>query len=124
MQLACWSSSSPGQPSATAVNDVAAAAHLLASVVIAKRRPTDVYEWGQRTMPMSLAAEIQRRLLPAASTREASSFSLAGWLEPAGDVGGDTFDYSLDFDTLHASITDAVGHDLDFAMLATLAVGS
>jgi serine phosphatase RsbU (regulator of sigma subunit) len=39
-------------------------------------------------------------------------------------VGGDTFDYSLDLDTLHLSITDAVGHDFDSAMLATLAVGS
>jgi serine phosphatase RsbU (regulator of sigma subunit) len=114
----------PGTPSATAVAEVEAAAHLLAYVVIANRRHTDLYEWGQRTMPMSLAAEIQRRLLPAASTCEASSFSLAGWLEPAGNVGGDTFDYSLDVDTLHVSITDAVGHDFDSAMLATLAVGS
>jgi serine phosphatase RsbU (regulator of sigma subunit) len=114
----------PGQASAETVAEVEAAGHLLAYVVIANRRHTDLYEWGQRTMPMSLAAEIQRRLLPAAYTCEASSFSLAGWLEPAGDVGGDTFDYSLDLDTLHLSITDAVGHDLDSAMLATLSVGS
>jgi serine phosphatase RsbU (regulator of sigma subunit) len=114
----------PGPASAETVAEVETAAHLLAYIVIANRRHTDLYEWGQRTMPLSLAAEIQRRLLPSAYTCEAASFSLAGWLEPAGNVGGDTFDYSLDLDTLHLSITDAVGHDLDSAMLATLAVGS
>ena len=30
-----------------------------------------------------------------------------GW-EPAGDVGGDTFDFSVERDTLHLSITDAM----------------
>ena len=39
-------------------------------------------------------------------------------------MGGDTFDYSLDRDTLHVSITDAVGHDVHAAMLATVLVGS
>jgi serine phosphatase RsbU (regulator of sigma subunit) len=114
----------PGEVSEQTVAEVEAAAHVLAYVVIANRRHTDLYEWGQRTMPMSLAAEIQRRLLPSAYTCEAASFSLAGWLEPAGNVGGDTFDYSLDLDALHLSITDAVGHDFESAMLATLAVGS
>ena len=49
---------------------------------------------------------------------------MSGWLEPANAVGGDTFDYSLDRETLHVSITDAVGHDVHAAMLATLLVGS
>ena len=49
---------------------------------------------------------------------------MSGWLEPANAVGGDTFDYSLDRDTLHVSITDAVGHDVHAALLATLLVGS
>jgi hypothetical protein len=39
-------------------------------------------------------------------------FTVAGWLEPANAVGGDTFDYALDRDRLHVSITDAVGHDV------------
>jgi hypothetical protein len=77
-------------------------------MVIANRRYTDLFEWGQRTVPLSLAAEIQRRLLPAAFTCEADQFTLAGWLEPAGQVGGDTFDFSLDRNTLHASMTDAM----------------
>jgi serine phosphatase RsbU (regulator of sigma subunit) len=39
-------------------------------------------------------------------------------------VGGDTFDYTLDRDSLHISITDAVGHQVAAALLATLLVGS
>jgi serine phosphatase RsbU (regulator of sigma subunit) len=103
--------------------DVRAAGHALAYVVIANRRHTDLFEWGQRTTQFSLAAEIQRRLLPAAYTCEAGQFTLAGWLEPSATVGGDTFDYSLDRDALHLSITDAVGHDVAAALLATLLVG-
>jgi serine phosphatase RsbU (regulator of sigma subunit) len=93
-------------------------------MVIANRRYTDLFEWGQRTMPLSLAAEIQRRLLPASYTCEADQFTLAGWLEPAGQVGGDTFDFSLDRHTLHLSITDAMGHSVESALLATLVVGA
>src|SRR3954468_8453723 len=39
-------------------------------------------------------------------------------------VGGDTFDYALDEDALQVSITDAAGHDVAAALLATLLVGS
>jgi len=114
----------PAHPAPTVVADVAAAAHALAYVVIAARRYTDVFEWGQRTTPFSLAAEIQRRLLPASYTCEAGQFTLAGWLEPAASVGGDTFDYTLNRDALHVSITDAVGHEVEAALLATLLVGA
>ncbi|MGY1780717.1 PP2C family protein-serine/threonine phosphatase [Geodermatophilus sp. SYSU D01036] len=112
----------PADPAVVA--DVAAAAHALAYVVVAARRYTDVFEWGQRTTPFSLAAEIQRRLLPASYTCEAGQFTLAGWLEPAASVGGDTFDYTLNQDSLHVSITDAVGHEVEAALLATLLVGA
>jgi serine phosphatase RsbU (regulator of sigma subunit) len=39
-------------------------------------------------------------------------------------VGGDTFDFSLERDTLHLSMTDAMGHTLDAALLATVLVGA
>jgi serine phosphatase RsbU (regulator of sigma subunit) len=92
--------------------------------VVANRRHTDLFEWGQRSSPFSLAAEIQRRLLPSAFTCEAGQFTIAGWLEPASSVAGDTFDYTLDQRSLQVSITDAVGHDVAAAVLATLLVGS
>jgi serine phosphatase RsbU (regulator of sigma subunit) len=114
----------PRRPSPEEVVDILSAAHALAYVVIAARRYTDVFEWGQRSTPFALAAEIQRRLLPASYTCEAGQFTLAGWLEPASSVGGDTFDYTLDRDSLQVSITDAVGHQVEAALLATLLVGS
>lgn len=111
-------------PAQDLVADVVAAARTLAYVAVACRRHTDLFEWAQRTLPFTLAAEIQRRLLPTAFTCETGQFTVAGWLEPANAVGGDTFDYAIDRDTLHVSITDAVGHDVHAATLATILVGS
>jgi serine phosphatase RsbU (regulator of sigma subunit) len=111
-------------PSDKETAEVRSAAHALAYVIIAARRHTDVFEWGQRSQEFALAAEIQRRLLPASYTCEAGQFTLAGWLEPASSVGGDTFDYTLDRECLHLSITDAVGHQVPAALLATLLVGA
>jgi serine phosphatase RsbU (regulator of sigma subunit) len=91
-------------------------------VVIANRRHTDLYEWGQRTRPLSLSAEIQHRLLPGPQTCEAGSFTLAAWLEPAADIAGDTFDFSLARDHLHLSLTDAMGPGVAAALAATLCV--
>jgi serine phosphatase RsbU (regulator of sigma subunit) len=114
----------PGYPVQSEVNDVLSAAHAMAYVVIAARQHTDVFEWGHRSTPFALAAEIQRRLLPLSYTCEAGQFTLAGWLEPAASVGGDTFDYTLDRNSLQVSISDAVGHQVAAALLATLLVGS
>jgi hypothetical protein len=114
----------PRTPSPSEVADIGSAAHALAYLLVDARRHTDMFEWGMRSTPFSLAAEIQRRLLPAAFTCEAGQFTLAGWLEPAEAVGGDTFDYNIDRGALQVSITDAVGHDVAAALLATLLVGS
>jgi serine phosphatase RsbU (regulator of sigma subunit) len=114
----------PGEPPPRALKDIARTAHALAFVVIANRRHTDLFEWGQRTTAFSLSAEIQRRLLPGAFTCEAAQFTLSGWLEPAASIGGDTFDYSLGRDELHFSVTDAMGHGVASALTASLCVGS
>ncbi|MGW9030383.1 PP2C family protein-serine/threonine phosphatase [Streptomyces sp. NPDC055722] len=106
------------------LEQVAEAAHALAYIIVTDRRFTDLYHWGQRTTPMSLAAEIQRQLLPSASCCEAAEFVLAGALVPADEIAGDTYDYTLDRDTLHVSVTDAMGHDLDAALMATLLVNA
>jgi serine phosphatase RsbU (regulator of sigma subunit) len=93
-------------------------------VLIANRRHTDLYEWGQRTRPLSLSAEIQHQLLAGPQTCEAGSFTLAGWLEPAAAIAGDTFDFTLARDVLHLSLTDAMGHGVAAALAATLCVQS
>jgi serine phosphatase RsbU (regulator of sigma subunit) len=114
----------PAEPTDDVVAEITRTAHLLAFVIIANRRHTDLFEWGQRSTLFTLPAEIQRRLLPAAFTCEGGSFTLSAWLEPAANVGGDTFDYSLGRDVLHLTITDAMGHGVASALTATLCVGS
>ncbi|GGP95892.1 PP2C family protein-serine/threonine phosphatase [Streptomyces roseolilacinus] len=106
------------------LRQVGEAAHALAYIIVTDRRFTDLYHYGRRTTPTSLAAEIQHQLLPSASCCEAAQFAVAGGLVPADDIGGDTYDYALDQDTLHLSITDAMGHDTDSALLATLLLGA
>ncbi|MFD8685965.1 PP2C family protein-serine/threonine phosphatase [Streptomyces sp. NPDC059651] len=108
----------------TALRQVREAAHALAYIIVTDRRFTDLYHLGRRTTRTSLAAEIQHQLLPSAPCCEAAEFTLAAGLIPADDIGGDTYDYTLDRSTLHLSITDAMGHDTDSALLATLLVGA
>jgi serine phosphatase RsbU (regulator of sigma subunit) len=114
----------PEEPRSDMVDEIGRLAHLLAFVLIASGRHTHLFEWGQRTRPLSLSAEIQHRLLPGPQTCEAASFTLAGWLEPSASIAGDTFDYSLARDTLHLSVTDAMGHGVAAALNATLCVAS
>ena len=113
----------PIEPDAGTLAEITRMAHPLAFVVIANRRHTDLFEWGQRSTPFTLPAEIQRRLLPAAFTCEAALHPVR--VARAGrNVGGDTFDYSLGRDVLHLTITDAMGHGVGSALTATLCVGS
>ncbi|WP_077800829.1 PP2C family protein-serine/threonine phosphatase [Streptomyces sp. JHA26] len=108
----------------TVLGQIGEAAHALAYIIVTDRRFTDLYHVGRRTTRTSMAAEIQHQLLPSAPCCEADEFTLAAGLVPADDIGGDTYDYSLDRDTLYLSITDAMGHDTDSALLATLLVGA
>jgi len=113
-----------GPPDEAAVTDAALASHALAYVVIANGRYTDRYERAQRGVPLDLAAEMQRRLLPASFTCEAAQCTVAGFLVPAATAAGDTFDYILSRSALHASLTDAMGHALVAAQLANVVVAS
>ena len=114
----------PGAPDAQTIADVALAAHALAYVVIANRRFTDLFAWGQRSVQLSLAAEIQHRLLPGSYTCEAGQFTLAAWLEPAGKSAATRSTSRIERDTLHLSMTDAMGHAVGAAVLATVLVGA
>ena len=75
----------PRYPDAQVVADVAAAAHALSYVVVANRRHTDLFEWGQRTTPIpgrgDPAATVARLDSP-----EAGQFTISGWSEPASAV--------------------------------------
>ncbi|MEU6345893.1 PP2C family protein-serine/threonine phosphatase [Streptomyces sp. NPDC046977] len=103
---------------------VGEAAHALAYLIVTDRRFTDLYHWAGRTTSISLAAEIQHGLLPSAASCDGDRFALAGALVPADSIGGDTYDYAVEHDILHVSITDAMGHDVESALLATLLVNA
>ena len=102
------------------LNDVA---QILAYVLTGARRYTDQFETLRRRRDLGLAAEIQWELLPVLAY-ELPRFSIAGALEPAYDIGGDTFDYAVSAHLLTVSITDAVGHGLRAAMLSSLTVSA
>ncbi|MFC5070249.1 PP2C family protein-serine/threonine phosphatase [Kitasatospora cinereorecta] len=98
-------------------------AGLVADMVVTKGAYTDQFFQTRRLQPMSLAAEIQWSLLPPMSMNN-PQVSVAGILEPAYSVAGDSLDYALNEDILHLAIIDAMGHGLNAAVLATVAVGA
>lgn len=49
---------------------------------------------------------------------------VAGILEPAYRIAGDSFDYVLSDNILHVAVIDAMGHGLDAAPMATVAIGA
>ncbi|WLQ34425.1 PP2C family protein-serine/threonine phosphatase [Streptomyces castrisilvae] len=98
-------------------------AGLVADMVVTKGAYTDQFFRTRRRQPMSLAAEIQWSLLPPMSMNN-PQVSVAGILEPAYAVAGDSLDYALNDDILHLAIIDAMGHGLNASVLATVAVGA
>lgn len=84
---------------------------------------TDRLHLLRRRKEMSLDAEIQWGVLPPL-TFSIDGTTVAGMLEPAYEVGGDCFDYSLNGDVLDIAIFDAMGHGLRSAALGSLAVSA
>ena len=98
-------------------------ARLLAYILSAARRYTDQFERIRRRRDLQLAAEMQWELLPVLAY-SCAQYDIAGSLEPAYEIGGDTFDYSVAPKDLTVSVSDAMGHGLRSAILASLAVTS
>jgi serine phosphatase RsbU (regulator of sigma subunit) len=66
---------------------------------------------------------MQWDLLPLSSYAD-SRVHVAGGLEPAYDIAGDTFDFAANDGQLDLSVFDAMGHGLGATLLTTLAVGA
>jgi serine phosphatase RsbU (regulator of sigma subunit) len=98
-------------------------AGLVADMLITKSMYTDRFFQARRRQPMSLSAEMQWQLLPPLMMTT-PQVAVAGALEPAYDVAGDSFDYALNDNILHLAMIDAMGHGLGAALMATLAVGT
>lgn len=98
-------------------------AGMVADILVTKSMYTDRFFQARRRQPMSLSAEMQWQLLPPLMMTT-PQVAVAGALEPAYDVAGDSFDYALNGDVLHLAMVDAMGHGLDAAVMATLAIGA
>lgn len=97
---------------------------LFAGYLIATQsRFTDLYNLHRRRRSLSLAASMQWDLLPPLVLKT-QRMTVAGVLEPAYEVGGDCFDYALNHTVFDMAIFDAMGHGLQAALVASLAVGS
>ncbi|MEU5834807.1 PP2C family protein-serine/threonine phosphatase [Streptomyces diacarni] len=98
-------------------------AGLVADMLVTKNAYTDRFFQARRRHSMSVAAEIQWSLLPPLSMNT-PQVSVAGVMEPAYEVAGDSLDYALNDDVLHLAIVDAMGHGLNASVLATVAIGA
>nr|BFD92169.1 PP2C family protein-serine/threonine phosphatase [Kitasatospora sp. Xyl93] len=96
---------------------------LVADLLVTKAGYTDRIFQARRLQPMSVAAEIQWSLLPPLSMT-VPRVAVAGILEPAYQVAGDSFDYALNDEVLYVATIDAMGHGLDAATMATVAIGA
>ena len=98
-------------------------AGVVAALLVTRGQCTDAYTSIRRSEKFSLAAEMQWDLLPPLSL-DSGRVSVAGLIQPAYDVGGDSFDYAVNDDTLDFAVFDAMGHGLVASQLAHLAVSS
>lgn len=98
-------------------------ASLTGIIIAAKNSYSDSYADLQRTREMALQAELVWAFLPP-RTFATSRVLVCASLEPAYELGGDAFDYSLLGDHLHVSIFDALGHDLAAGLLASVGLAS
>jgi hypothetical protein len=100
-----------------------AIASLAALLVHSKSSLTDVYAQARRRQRMSIAAEVQWELVPPLNY-QTERVSISCMLEPAYDIGGDTFDYSHDGDQLHFALLDGMGRGRRAMLYASTAVMS
>lgn len=96
---------------------------MIGHMLVTARGYTDVYEQLRRRRDMNLAAEMHWDILPARNYI-GPSISICGDIEPAYEVGGDAFDYSLNNRSLDITIMDAMGHGLEAALLSTQSVAA
>lgn len=95
----------------------------VAHLFFSKALYTDDYDRLRRHREFSLAAEMQWSLLPPLAITT-PRVSVAGLLEPAYHIAGDSFDYALNADALHVGIFDAMGHGLASAIMASTAISA
>jgi serine/threonine protein phosphatase PrpC len=98
-------------------------ASLAGELIMTKTLYGDTIVRLRRRAEMGLAAEMQWSLLPPL-TFACPQLSVAGVLEPAYEVAGDTFDYAVDPGIANLAVFDGMGHGLRSAQMAVVAVAA
>jgi hypothetical protein len=98
-------------------------ASMVAELVMTKTLYGDSIVRVRRTSPMTLAAEIQWSLLPPL-TFVNRSVTVAGGLEPAYEVAGDSLDYAVDSGVARFAVFDGMGHGIVSAQMISLVVAA
>ena len=104
-------------------SDLARLATQVAALLVSKSPYGDTLVRLRRGSEMGLAAEIQWSLLPPL-TFSSRPVTVAAALEPCYHVAGDTIDYAVDAGRTHIAIFDGMGHGLQSALCAVLAVAA
>ncbi|TDE38696.1 PP2C family protein-serine/threonine phosphatase [Actinomadura sp. 6K520] len=112
-----------GEDDEQAMDDAAYLSGLVALLIVSKGPYSDSYSRLIRTRPMTVSAEIQWRLLPP-MTFANDQVVIGAALEPAYQLGGDTFDYALAGETVHLGVFDAMGHDTTAGLTSSLAIAA
>ena len=110
-------------PGEELLEEVRAFVALLAELVVINDAYSDLFAKLRRRKRLSLAAEMQWELLPPL-TFGTRRVVITGGLEPAYEVGGDSFDYAVNGDIADLLVIDAVGHGLPAALLASVAISA
>ena len=98
-------------------------AAVVAELVVTKALYGDSIVTARRTSEMTLAAEVQWSLLPPL-TFASRAVTIAGGLEPAYEVAGDSLDYAVDTGVTRFGVFDGMGHGIVSAQLISLVVAA
>jgi Stage II sporulation protein E (SpoIIE) len=113
----------PAAPIVDLEDDLQVFVTLVAELLVVTDAYTDVFSRLRRRKTLSLAAEMQWELLPPLSFGT-ERLVITGGLEPAYDIGGDSFDYAVNGSTADLLVIDSVGHGLPATVLAGVAIGA
>ena len=86
-------------------------------------RYSDTAACARRSEPLAPAAEAQWDLLPPLSC-STDQVAVSGTLEPAYDIGGDSFDYACGALRLDFAIVDAIGNGLPAVLMSAAVISS
>ena len=96
---------------------------VVAELVVTKTMYGDSIVRLRRRSEMTLAAEVQWSLLPPLTFAN-HSVTIAGGMEPAYEVAGDSLDYAVDAGIARFAIFDGMGHGIVSAQLISLVVAA